>query len=303
MGISARLRRQYGRFGLADGIPFRLPVEGFESPALFALFTIDADRARALLPGNELHPLRLWGNTGVLSIVVVNYEVTSIGSYVEFSVGIACTHGEQPAPRILPALLMDWFDVGQYVFDLPVSSEISVKGGKGIWGMPKHQANLDFVVGPRTISSQYDLDGQMVLRIDIPRPSPWLSVGMNSANFCAFRGMLWKSAVFFQGTFGLSFWNRDAKLTLGSHPRAAPLADLKISRYPLVTGFTPAMHGVLDDHVESWFLSSDQPPSIRPEGLESVANLDLSQAWLPPPNRPDGLSGSANTRQDSASWR
>ena len=30
--------------------------------------------------------------------------------------------------------------VGQYVWDLPVSTEISVKGGKGIWGTPKHQA-------------------------------------------------------------------------------------------------------------------------------------------------------------------
>ena len=38
------------------------------------------------------------------------------------------------------------YGTGQYVFDLPVCSEISVKGGKGIWGMPKHQANLDFII-------------------------------------------------------------------------------------------------------------------------------------------------------------
>jgi hypothetical protein len=35
---------------------------------------------------------------------------------------------------------------GQYIPDLPVSSEISVKGGKGIWGMPKHKSNLDFKI-------------------------------------------------------------------------------------------------------------------------------------------------------------
>ena len=40
-----------------------------------------------------------------------------------------------------------------------------MKGGKGIWGMPKHQANLDFRVDDRTMSSQYDLDGQLCLRI------------------------------------------------------------------------------------------------------------------------------------------
>jgi hypothetical protein len=50
-----------------------------------------------------------------------------------------------------------------------------VKGGKGIWGMPKHRANLDFRVDDRTVSSQYDLDGELAMRITIPRPRhAWL---------------------------------------------------------------------------------------------------------------------------------
>ena len=49
-------------------------------------------------------------------------------------------------PPLLPLVFQKTFGLGQYVVDLPVSTEVSVKGGKGIWGMPKHQANLDFVV-------------------------------------------------------------------------------------------------------------------------------------------------------------
>ena len=84
-------------------------------------------------------------------VTVVDYKTTDIGSYIEFSIAIACTHGLQPGPPLVSALLPR-HGIGQFVVDLPVSTEISVKGGKGIWGMPKHQANLDFVVSKRTVS-------------------------------------------------------------------------------------------------------------------------------------------------------
>ena len=74
-------------------------------------------------------PFRLGGDRGLLIVTVVNYITTDIGNYIEFSIAIACRRG---------------LSVGQWVVDLPVSTEISVKGGKGIWGMPKHQANLAF---------------------------------------------------------------------------------------------------------------------------------------------------------------
>ena len=38
-------------------------------------------------------------------ITVIDYRVTDIGKYIEFSIAIACTHGRKPAPPILPALL------------------------------------------------------------------------------------------------------------------------------------------------------------------------------------------------------
>jgi hypothetical protein len=138
-----------------DTIPFTLPVESHHSPALIAGFSIDARAAAKLLPGREVHPLGLWANRALLMITVVDYRSTNIGRYIEFSVAIACTHGGRAAPALVPALPLAQrlYGTGQYVLDLPVSTEVSVKGGKGIWGMPKHQANLDFVVAPKTVSS------------------------------------------------------------------------------------------------------------------------------------------------------
>ncbi|ADO74390.1 acetoacetate decarboxylase family protein [Stigmatella aurantiaca] len=285
--VPKRIQQQTGRYAKVDGIPYELPINSRASPALMAAFTLDARKAAAWMPGNEVHPLRLWGNKGVLFITVIDYRDTDIGPYIEFSVAIACTHGRRPAPPLLPLLFQRHHGLGQYVVDLPVSTEISVKGGKGIWGMPKHQANLDFRIDGSTVSSQYDKDGQLAVRIEIDRPRrTWLPIRASAANYCQFRGMLMKSSIYFRGKFGFCFGSKaSARLTLGSHPRVQPLKDLGIASKPFFTGFLPSSSGVLDDHFESWFLSYPQLPAGQPEGMESVTRLGLSQQWLPGPHR------------------
>ena len=154
-----------GRYANVDGIPFTLPVRTQTSPALFAAFSIDPSAAQCMLPGQELHVCRVL-KRGILIVAVVDYQDTTIGSYVEFCIGVLCTRGRRPAPPLLPLILQRSFGFGVYIYDLPVSTQISVKGGLGIWGMPKRQGNLDFRIDGATASSQYDLDGRIVARID-----------------------------------------------------------------------------------------------------------------------------------------
>jgi hypothetical protein len=283
--LPRRLRRQEGRHALVDGIPFELPVNSERSPSLTAVFAIDAQRAAHLMPSDQVHPLRLWGNRGALVITVLNYEVTDIGRYVEFSVAIACTHGGRPGPALLPAVLNRRYGTGAYVFDLPVSTEISVKGGKGIWGMPKRQANLDFLISQRSVSSRYELDGQLALSIEIRRPRfTGLPVAASAVAYGAFRGMLVKSRVYVWGKAGVNLpLTRSARLVIGDHPRMAPLKDLAVSERPLLTAWLPETSGILDDHLESWFLHHGRPPTQVSEGLESVVRLGQGREWLPPP--------------------
>ncbi len=51
MRIPKRLKRQAGRHALVDGIQFALPVNSEDSPALMAIFPVDARRAADLIPG------------------------------------------------------------------------------------------------------------------------------------------------------------------------------------------------------------------------------------------------------------
>ena len=287
-----RIERLRGRHALVDGIPFSLPVDSRDTPALMAAFPISAARAAELIPGDEVHPFRLGGDIGLLVVTVVDYRTTDIGSYIEFSIAIACTHGLDPAPALLPALLQGRYGTGQFVVDLPVSTEVSVKGGKGIWGMPKHQANLDFVIRKDKVWSQYDLDGQLCCRIEVDMPR-WTGLPMSlpAVNYCAFRGMLNKSYIYFRGRAGIKRpFGRAARLTFGDHPRMAPLKRLNVRERPLFAGYLPNTEGILDDHMESWFLSFATPPADAPEGLESVVDLGLGREWLAPPDDREAAS-------------
>jgi hypothetical protein len=297
MAIPRRLKQQAGRHALVDGIPFTLPVASSGSPALMAAFPIDPARAAELLPGNELHPLR-FGRHALLLVSVIDYRQTNIGKYIEYSLGIGCTHGPRPVSLARAVLFRKSCGLGQYVFDLPVSTEISVKGGKGIWGMPKHQANLDFQITATSVRSRYDLDGAMVAEIQIDRPRrEWLPLRTGAVNWCAFRGMLMKSSIYFHGKMGFRLWRKaTARLTLGPHPRADVLRQLQIGERPLFVGYFPESSGVLDDHLESWFLSHAEPPAQVPEGLDSVVGLGLGETWLPPP----GFAASAERRDVSS---
>jgi hypothetical protein len=284
MGKPARLDRQTGRWALVDGIPFRMPVYCNNCPALFAMFSINAEKARKLISGNEIHPLRLW-NKGLLVVSVVDYLDTNIGRYIEFSIAIACTRGARLAPRLLPALFPTHYGTGQWVWDLPVSTEVSVKGGKGIWGMPKHQASMNYVIGDDVVSSQYDQDGMFAVKIEIQRPGKsWLPLSMTGVSYSAFRGMLFKSKVYFDAKLGFHLFKKgSARLTIGDHPRVQPLKDLEIDPDPIVAALTPAANGILDDHCESWFVGEATLPTTVPEGMESVVDLGQSQEWLAPP--------------------
>jgi Acetoacetate decarboxylase (ADC) len=288
MPLPPRQDRLAGRHALVDDIPFTLPVNSLDSPALMAAFTVDADAAQALLPGNELHMVRLPNNRGLLVVTVIDYRTTDIGPYVEYSIALGVTHGEASRPLLTTLLFSKRSGVGQYVWDLPVSSKISVKGGRGIWGMPKHQANLDFRVDKHTMSSQYDLDGELCMRITVNRNR--LKVPLKhfgAANYCAFRGMLMKSSIYFSDKAEVAVGPlAHAQLLLGPHKRMDPLRTLDINDSPLFTATLPHSAGVLDDHYEGWFLTSPQAPDAEdpPEGLEQVYGLPNDESWLEPPS-------------------
>lgn len=286
----SRIKRYQGRYALVDGIPYQMPINAKNSPALMAGFTCDWEKANALLPGNEVHALKLPNGKAALLITIINYLDTSIGKYIEYSIAIGCTHGPKPAPPILNAMMLKTYGTGQYILDLPVSSEISVKGGKGIWGMPKHKASLDFKVGEDWVTSQYEKDGQFAFRVEmrLPKGSPSFRMKIGATNYCRFRNMLMASYIYFDTKAEVNLFGKaKANLYIGDHPNVSALRNIDINPDPFFTVFMPKANGILDDHFECWFMTYDKPPTAMPEGLESVVDLGLSEDWYPDPQITD----------------
>ena len=286
MSVPKRIKKYTGRYALVDGVPFTMPIQATNCPAFMAGFFCDYEKAKKLLPGDELHPFKFINGKAVFAVTVVNYINTTIGKYIEYSIALACTRGAKPAPALLPAIFMKSYHMGQFIFDLPVSSEISVKGGKGIWGMPKHKANLDFKVTENMVSAQYEKDGQFAFRIEIEKPARCnFPINVGGINFSHFRNMLTESYVYFKAKAGIRF-GKSAKgnLYIGDHPRVKFLHDLDIQSKPFITLFMPAANGILDDHFHSWYVTyENKPDKVTPEGFEAVINLGLSEEWLPAP--------------------
>ena len=290
MAISKRIKNYEGQFAMVDGITFQLPVNAVKSPALMAGFLCDYEKAKAVLPGKELHPVKAFGGKAVFMVTVIDYRQTSIGKYIEYSLALAVTRGNKPAPALLPAILMKTYKTGQFILDLPVSSEISVKGGKGIWGMPKHKANLDFIITDNMVSSQYEKDGQFAFRIEIDKPqSANFPINIGATNYSHFRNMLMASYIHFKSKAGIRFGKKaTGRLFIGDHPRTKFMKELQIQSKPFFTLYMPEANGILDDHFECWFMTYDKKPArVTPEGFESVFNLGLNEDWLPAPSVTD----------------
>lgn len=287
MGAPDRQRRITGTHAFVDGIRFTMPVDSVESSAVIAAFPCNLEAARAVIPPADVHPFRYFGRA-LLVVTVIDYRKTDIGRYIEYSIAIACTKGARPAPPLLPALFQRAFGTGQFVHDLPVSTEVSVKGGKGIWGMPKHQANLDFRAGREWVSSQYDLDGQMVSRLDVRVPKSFpFPLNAGAANYCEFRGMMMRSWIYFRGKAGVHLMRPDAaRFLIGDHPRCDVLRRFEHRPEPLFAAYVPDVKGLLDDYLDCWFVTMTEPPAAPiGEGLETTYPLGIGQEWLAPPKR------------------
>ena len=287
MGIPRRQKDIECTYGYVDGIRYVMPIDSWESSAMIAAFPCKYEAAAEMLPPGYVHPFNYFGKA-LLIVTVVDYRKTDIGSYIEYSIAIACTKGRSPAPPLLPAVFMQSFGTGQFVVDLPVSTEVSVKGGKGIWGMPKHQANLDYREGKAWVSAQYDLEGQMVSRFDVRVPKTYpIPLSMGAVNYCQFRGMVYRSFIYFKGKAGVHLMKpAAARFVLGDHPRADRFRALEHRPTPLFAAHIPDVRGVLDDYFDCWFITpKERPEGPIGEGLETTYPLGLGQDWPPPPAR------------------
>ncbi len=147
-----------------------VPLRYFEARNFTVSFRAPVDTIAGLLPPN-VHPLR-WGRHEAVTLMIFNdFPKTDIGGYREILIGFPVSVGERTWPY---AGLRSFARRGGavYAHELVLDDQVAVDLGVEIAGYPKHLGDLDIDLDSATIRCSWSEDGEEVLRLTAPRPTP-----------------------------------------------------------------------------------------------------------------------------------
>ena len=200
--------------------PVRLPILYADGTALLAFFWVDRARARRVLEGSGLEPLRFPSGRALLALGLYDYRETSIGPYHEVGSALAVVPTGEPSSGLATLDLLRSGRrrrrAGFRILDLPVSTPIADVGGRELWGLPKFLTQLPLRVEANRIEGQVlDPSGAALLltlsgKVRWRWPGPALDLMLYSDR----AGRRLRTVVDVSGPFRFSS-GRGVQLTLG----------------------------------------------------------------------------------------
>ncbi len=224
-----------------DGRTLTMPVAVRRARNWVANYVVAAGGAQHLIARTGLEVAEVRPGKALVSVGVVEYDDTDLGSYHEFMVAVIVRrHDAGPATPRQRSTEVRKGRVGVYIHHLPVDDRFSMDAGRGIWGYPKTLAEFEKrTVGRRTEWSVRQ-DGADVVSMSF-RPG-WFPLPRQSAppTYTLFDVVLrmtpWKSSP--RGTRGRV---RGVDITLGSGPIADDLRALGLPKKALLSLHVPEM--------------------------------------------------------------
>ncbi|HEX6492709.1 MAG TPA: acetoacetate decarboxylase family protein [Candidatus Dormibacteraeota bacterium] len=149
-----------------DGVA--IPLDIHRADLFVAYFPARLDAVAPLIPAG-LHPADFGENRTAIAIGGINYLETAIGPYGEVGVMVPCTEGP-PAPGVETTPLATFVPgFGYYVLQLPVTTALSVRVGRGVWGFPKFLADIEFERVPGYQRVRLARGGSTILTLRVPQ--------------------------------------------------------------------------------------------------------------------------------------
>ena len=194
-----------------DGTPWSTgsrsccPSNSARTPALMAAFPVDGERCGTAAARRRAPPGAAARRRGLLVVTVVNYVMTDIGRYVEYSLAIACTFG---APAGTPAAARPAARALRHraVRRGPPGQQRGLGEGR--------QGDLGDAEAPGEPRLQHRTGGQQPVRgrrharrpdRDRPTPGTALPLDIGAVNYCIFRGLVMRSSIYFRGAADIAF--------------------------------------------------------------------------------------------------
>jgi len=209
------------------------PVDVRDASAGTAIFEVDATAANDFLPGDAFEVVESTPGRAQLVVALIDYRDNDLGDYLE--VGI--TLFAKPKGAADDA-------AGTFIVHLPVDQSFTCEAGCTIWGFPKTVQQLSVDYTDRAAAWQLVMDGQLVLRLTVPRGGSDEMPDMEMATYTYLDGVPHKTS-FTQGGAGsqVALGGAGVSLELGDHPIAKELARLGLPAEASMTTWTEHMHG------------------------------------------------------------
>src|SRR4051794_5655029 len=217
------------------GRTVELPVQVRDASAGTALFEVDAAAAQALLPGNAFDVVEAAPGRAHFAVVVVDYRDNDLGSYREVGLTLFVR------PRA-------GGEDGTFIVRLPVDQSFTCEAGRTIWGFPKTIESIDLAYGSDSIDCALSMDGELVLRIRLPRGGTDEAPPMSMTSYTVRGGVPCATAFEQRGSGGqMVFDSTGVELELGTHPVAKELASLGLPVPAFMSTWTEHMQATFED--------------------------------------------------------
>lgn len=148
-------------WGEVHGREITFPMEVTELRAATLLWSVPADAAAALLPGDAFEVVEVAPGTAQLVLAAVDYVQNPWGDYDELNLGFLARPAGAPADVI-----------GSFVYRMPVNQDFTCEAGNRVMGFPKTVEDLTVTYTDTSASFRLAMGGRHVLTLTLPRAEP-----------------------------------------------------------------------------------------------------------------------------------
>ncbi len=170
-------------------------------------------------------------------LAVIDYRDNDLGDYHEIGITFFVTPAGGSAD-----------DAGTFITHLPVDQEFTCEAGRTIWGFPKSVEKIDLDYTETSITCTLKMDGQLVLRLTLPRGGEGEMAPLPMITYSLIDGAAHRTA-FTQGGSGSQVLldGEGVTLELGDHPIAKELATLGLPAPAQMSTWTEHMQGTFEN--------------------------------------------------------
>ena len=200
-------------------ITFPMDVKSFNAATLG--FSVPADAAAALLPGDRFKIVEIAPGTAQLIVSLVDYRENPWGDYNEVNLGFL----------VRPVGASDDV-IGSFVYRMPVDQEFTCLAGNEVMGFPKTVMRIDATYTDDTVAFEL-LDGeQSVIRVSLPRAEQVSApTRIETASYSYLDGVAYETPLAMDLASGFVDAG-DVEITVGAGPIADELRSLGLPTAP-----------------------------------------------------------------------